>query len=231
MKRLKVSGEKRFIFLRDSDCLMRRANQMNTSQLVRFAGWSAYVTAVAIPISFVTLFVFFAVGGLWGPINDISSVFFALSLIPPALAWHHLHRSLFPRLSLVNLAIGIIAMLTLAILQAALVVGIVEYEQSLRPVLAATLVIGLWLVVNGVLASRGSHREGTVPRGLAWVSLVAGIGSILVGLGFWIGGEEHPLTAVGGLVSFAGIFIWAIWFGKLLLSGKPLVSERVTPPR
>ena len=113
-------------------------------------------------------------------------------------------------------------MLTLAILQAALVVGIVEYEQSLRPVLAATLVIGLWLVVNGVMARRGSHREGSVPRGLAWVSLVAGVGSILVGLGLWIGGESIP-TAVGGLVSFAGIFIWAIWFGKLLLSGKLLV--------
>jgi hypothetical protein len=122
-------------------------------------------------------------------------------------------------------------MLALAILQTALVVGKVEYEQSLCPVLAAGAVIGLWLVVNGVLASRGSHREGTVPRGLAWVSLVAGIGSILVDLGYWIGGEEHPLTAVGGLVSFAGFLIWAIWFGKLLLSGKLLVSEKVTPPR
>jgi hypothetical protein len=158
-------------------------------------------------------------------INDISSVFFSLSLILPALAWYYLHRSLFPRLSLVNSAIGIIAMLTLAILQAALVVGKVEYEQSLRPVLAANAVIGLWLVVNGVLANRASQREGTVPRGLAWVSLVSGTGLILIPVGFWIGGETHPLTAVGYLAAFAGILIWAIWFGKLLL------SERVTPPR
>jgi hypothetical protein len=198
---------------------------MNTSQLFRFAGWSAYVTAVADIIGFVSLFVFFAVGGPAGVINDISSVFLSLSLIPPALAWHHLHRSSFPRLSLVNFAIGMIAMLTTAILQAALVVGKVEFEQSLRPVLAANAVVGLWLVVNGVLASRGLHREGSVPRGLAWVSLVAGIGLILIILGFWIGGEAHPLTAVGGLVAFAGILIWAIWFGKLLL------SERVRPPR
>jgi hypothetical protein len=120
---------------------------------------------------------------------------------------------------------------TLAILQTALVVGKVEYEQSLRPVLAANAVIGLWLVVNSILASRGSHRERTIPRGLARVSLVAGIGLILIALGFWIGGEEHPLTAVGALVAFAGIFIWAIWFGKLLLSGKLLVSAKVTPPR
>jgi hypothetical protein len=197
----------------------------NTSQLFRLAGWSAYVNAVAAVIGFVSLFVFFAVGGLWGFINDISSVLFFLSLIPPALAWHRLNQSLFPRLSLVNLVIGIIAMLTAAMLQAALVVGIVEFEQSLRPVLAAGAVVGLWLVVNGVLANRGPHREGAIPRGLAWVSLVSGIGLILIDLGFWVGGEEHPLTAVGGLVAFAGILIWAIWFGKLL------ISEKVTPPR
>jgi hypothetical protein len=101
---------------------------MNTSQLFRFAGWSAYVTAVADIIGFVSLFLFFAIGGPAGFINDIASVFLSLSLILPALAWHHLHRSLFPRLSLVNLAIGIIAMLTAAILQAALVVGKVEFE-------------------------------------------------------------------------------------------------------
>jgi hypothetical protein len=198
---------------------------MNTSQHFRFAGWSAYVTAVADILGFVSLFVFFAVGGLWGFINDISSVFLSLSLIPPALAWRHLHRSLFPRLSLINLAIGIIAMLTAAILQATLVVGKVEFEQSLRPVLAANGVIGLWFAVNGVLASRGSQREGTVPRGLAWVSLGAGVGLILIIVGFWIGGESHPFTAVGGLVAFAGILTWAIWFGKLL------VSERLTQPR
>jgi hypothetical protein len=64
------------------------------------------------------------------------------------------------------------------------VVGKVEFEQSLRPVLAAGALVGLWLVVNGVLASRGSHREGTVPRGLAWVSLISGIGLILIDLGF-----------------------------------------------
>jgi hypothetical protein len=105
----------------------------NTSQLLRFAGWSAHVTALADITGFVSLFVFFAVGGPWGFINDISSVFLSLSLIPPALAWRHLHRSLFPRLSLVNLAIGIIAMLTAAILQAALVVGKVEFEQIAPP--------------------------------------------------------------------------------------------------
>lgn len=109
---------------------------------------------------------FFAVGGRWGLINDISSIRFFLSLILPALAWHRLIDLCFPRLSLVNLVIGIIAMITAAMPQAAVVVGIVEFEQSLRPVLAAGPLIGLWLVVNGVLASRGPHCEGAIPRGL-----------------------------------------------------------------
>lgn len=138
----------------------------NTSQLVRFAGWSAYVNAAAGVIGFISLFVFFAVGGRWGLINDISSIRFFLSLILPALAWHRLIDLCFPRLSLVNLVIGIIAMITAAMPQAAVVVGIVEFEQSLRPVLAAGALIGLWLVVNGVLASRGPHCEGAIPRGL-----------------------------------------------------------------
>src|SRR5918994_1059610 len=67
-----------------------RGTMSNTSQLFRFAGWSAYVNAVAGVIGFVSLFVFFAVDGLWGFINDISSIPFFLSLIPPALAWHRL---------------------------------------------------------------------------------------------------------------------------------------------
>jgi hypothetical protein len=128
-------------------------------------------------------------------------------------------------LSLVNLAIGIIAMLALAILQTALVVGKVEYEQSLRPVLTASAVIGLWLVVNGALASRGSHRERTVPRGLAWVSLISGIGLILTDVGFWIGEKSIPsLQSVDWLLSPESS---SGRFG----SEKLLLSERVTPPR
>jgi hypothetical protein len=171
-------------------------------------------------IGFVSLFVFFAVGGPAGWINDSSSVIFSISLIPLALAWHSLHRSIFPPLSLIVAVIGILAMLTAAILQALLVFGLVELEQTLRTVLAANAVIGLWLIGNGILALFGS----TLPKGLAWLSMVAGVGLVLIIAGFWVGGQDHPLTAVGGLVSFIGILIWAIWFGRLLLTGKVTLS-------
>lgn len=193
---------------------------MNPNQLYRLAGWSAYVNAAANVIGFLSLFIFFAVGGPAGIINDSSSVFFSMSLIPLALAWHHLHRALFRSVSLAVATIGVIAMITAAILQALLVFGVVEFDQTLRTVLTANAVIGGWLVMNGILARIGS----SLPQGLAWVSIGAGVGLVLIIAGFWIGGQEHPLTAIGGTVAFLGTLIWAIWSGRLLLTGK------VTPP-
>ncbi len=189
---------------------------MKANRYFHYVGWSAYVNVAANIIGFVSLFAFFAVGGPAGIINDISSIFFSLSLIPLALTWHYLHRSLFPSLSLVVAIIGILAIITAAILQALLVFGVVELEQTLRSVLVANAVIGVWLILNGFLARISS----TLPRGLAWWSIIAGIGLVLIIVGFWIGGQEHPLTIIGGLVAFVGILIWAIWLGRLLLTGK-----------
>jgi len=189
--------------------------------MFHYAGLLAYVNAVANSIGFVSLILFFSVGEPFGTINDSASVFFALSLLPLALTLHHLHRSRFLPLSLVVATIGTVAMITAAILQALLMFGAVQFGQTLRAVLVANGVIGVWLVVNGMLA----RASATLPPRLAEVSIVAGIGLVLVIVGFWIGGQQHPLTAVGGLVAFIGLLIWAIWFGRLLRRGS------VTPPR
>jgi len=191
---------------------------MKTNPLFRFAGWSAYLNAIINMISFVSLFVFFSIGGLSGLINDIASIFFSLSLIPLVIAFHALHRSFFPSISGLVASIGILAMLAAAILQALLVFGVLQFEQEVRPVLVANAVIGIWLILSGVMTLIGR----TLPRGLAWLSIIAGIGLILIIVGFWIGGQEHFLTIVGGLVSFIGILLWTIW------SGKRFLGEEVT---
>jgi hypothetical protein len=194
---------------------------MSTHQLFRYAGWSAYLHAVANIAGLVSLMLFFSAGQPFGTIDDCASVCFALLLIPLALTLHLLHRSLFPPLSLVVATIGILAMITAALLQVLLVAGVVHFEQTLGAVLAANGIIGVWVMSNGMLARAGS----TLPGGLAWVSIVAGIGLVPVIVGFWLGGQQHPLSTAGGLVASIGLLIWAIWFGRLLLSG------RVTPPR
>jgi len=198
--------------------LLKRPKPMKTNQLFRLAGWSAYLNAILNIISFVSLFIFFSIGGLSGLINDITSIFFSLSLIPLVLAFHALHRSFFPSMSWWVASIGVIAMLAAAILQALLVFGILQFEQEVRPVLVANAVIGIWLILSGVMTLIGR----TLPRGLAWLSIIAGIGLILIIVGFWIGGQEHFLTIVGGLVSFIGILLWTIW------SGKRFLGEEVT---
>jgi len=91
-----------------------------------------------------------------------------------------------------------------------------EFEQEIHPVLIANAVIGIWLITNGIMARVGSN----LPQGLAWLSILAGIGLVLIIVGFWIGGQEHLLTTVSGLITFIGILIWAIWLGKLFLAGK-----------
>jgi hypothetical protein len=145
-------------------------------------------------------------GGLSGLINDIASIFFSLSLIPLVIAFHALHRSFFPSISGWIAIIGVIAMLAAAILRVLLVFGILQFEQEVRPVLVANAVIGIWLILSGVM----TRIERTLPQGLAWLSIIAGIGLILIIIGFWIGEQEHFLTIVGGLVSFLGILIWTI---------------------
>jgi len=74
---------------------MSVALPIKLNQFFHYAGWSAYVNVVVNIIGFVSLFVFFSVGGAAGIINDSSSVIFSLSLIPLAVAWHYLHRSFF----------------------------------------------------------------------------------------------------------------------------------------
>lgn len=188
---------------------------MTTPEVFRYAGWSAYLSAAATIVGFVTLIVFFSVGGPFGTINDISSSILALSLLPLALALYLLLRPCAALLSLIALIIGICAMLAASILQILLVLRVVKLELTLVAVPATFGVVGVWLLLNSYLAL----ASRTLPSGLAWVGVVAGVGYILVIPGFLLGGQQHPLTAVGGLTAVIGYPIWAIWIGGLLLSG------------
>ena len=49
-----------------------------------FVGWSAYLSAAANILGFITLVAFFAVGDPFGVINDLTTVILALSMVPLA---------------------------------------------------------------------------------------------------------------------------------------------------
>jgi hypothetical protein len=181
-----------------------------------FIGWSAYVSAAANILGFVTLIAFFAVGEPFGVINDLTTVVLALSMVPLAFVLHELHRRAAPTLSFGAFVFGIFAMVGAAVLQALLVLGLVSFELTLVAVPVAFAVIGVWLVLNSYLG----RNSGTLPKGLIWIGIVAGAALVLVLVGILLGGPQHPLAAVGGLTAVICYPVWAVWFGRLLLSGR-----------
>ena len=183
---------------------------MDKSSLFRLAGWSAYLSAAATIISAITLVIFFSVGDPFGIMNDISSVIIGLTGIILLFAMYQLHRSVAPVMSLVAFVFGALAMLTAAVLQMLLVAIRMDFGEITT---YAFGVFGASLVVYGYLVIVNK----TLPRGLGWWGIVAGIGYVLVIMGFILGGENHPLTYIGGLASVIAYPTWAIWLGRVLL--------------
>ncbi len=181
----------------------------------RFVGYSAWVSAIATILGLVTLILFFSLGQPWGTINDITSVILAFSLLPVLWALYHLHRSDAPVITLVILVTGVLALLVAFVFQILLVFNIIEFEQTAVIVPAAFGLFGTSLMVYSVLA----RTQGTLPGMLAVLGILAGVSYVMVIVGFILGGQEHPLTSVGGLTAVITYPIFAIWFGRILLSG------------
>ena len=182
----------------------------------RFAGWSAYLSAAATIIGFITLILFFSEGQPFGTINDTASIFIGLAILPGFFALYKLERGSNPMLSLGALVVGSVAALIAAFLQTLLVFKVISGEQSGEIVTIAFGVFGISLAVFIYLA----YSNKSFSAQLAIWGLVAGAGYAIVTLGFLIGGQEHPLTYVGALAAIVGYPVWTIWFGKLLLSRK-----------
>ena len=189
---------------------------MRVPNLSRFAGWAAFASAIATVLGLLTLLVFYAAGQPWGTINDITSVLLALFLLPVLLLLHRLSRREAPVLSLATLVVGVLAMLVAASLQTLLVFRVITYAQTALAVPAAFGIFGAALLVYGWL----TRAKGMLSGKLAWLAMIAGAGYVLVVVGIALGGQESPLAAIGGLTAVICYPIWAILFGRTLLSGK-----------
>lgn len=76
--------------------------------LLRYAGWAAYVSAVASILGFVFIALFIAMGQPFGSLNDFfGSVVLALALMPLAIAFHRLYAARNPTLSRVAVIVGL----------------------------------------------------------------------------------------------------------------------------
>jgi hypothetical protein len=189
---------------------------MDLAQLGPLAGSSAYLSAAATLLTLVTGILFFMRGEPFGKINDASSVLQMLFMLPIAVAIFLLTRSIAFGLALLSAIVGVTGMLVAAVLQALLVFGFVAYEQTIRAVLWAGGVVGLWLLATNLYALAAE----VAPGGLAILGVVAGVGYVLTVVGFRLGGQQHPLFHIGAFLGVLGYSAWAIWLGRLLLLGR-----------
>jgi len=183
-------------------------------EYARLAGVSALLAATMTVVGMITLMLFFSRGGRWGTYNDAASVVLMLALIPVALVLAVIELEVVTTTALVVGALGIAAMVALAVLQGLLVIGRVTYEQTKTAVLTLGGIVGVWYLLTAI--STGSTD---LPDGLRVVAAVSGIGFITVGVGFALGSERHPLSIVGGLVLFVASLVFQVWLGALFLGG------------
>jgi hypothetical protein len=181
--------------------------------LAQLAGLSAWLAAAMTIVGMVTLLLFFSRGGRWGMYNDASSVVLMLALIPVALVLAVIELEVVTTTALVVAAIGIGAMLAVAVLQALLVLRRVTYDQTKSAVLGGTAVLGLWYLLTALVSG-----STAVPDGIRTASAASGVGFLVAGYGFAVGGERHPAAAAGWLVAFVGSLVLQAWLGWLLLS-------------
>jgi len=148
--------------------------------------------------------------------RDAATVFQFLFLIPVALALHRVLSERAPGLSLAVTIAAVLVMAAIAVMQAALVLGFVRFEQTLRPILVLGEVLGIWWLATGILAL----NQPGFPTGWAWTGIVTGLSYNAIAIGFWIGGQQNPLAAVGFVVGAISSSIWTFWIGWLLSSGQ-----------
>jgi hypothetical protein len=194
-----------------------------TQDFARFAGWAALASGAAAIVAFAAIAIFFAGVKPFGPVNDIALVVTALTMAPLALAFHQLGQDRGPALSLAALILGLAGMLVFAGNNTLMILGvtrITSYDKVADPVLAINLAgfagIGLWMIAAGLIA----NPVGILPAGLTWLGLASGAGFAVMALAFWRLGGFHPVTMAAGLIWQIGYPIWAIWLGRVLLSGR-----------
>jgi len=192
---------------------------MDAGFITIVTSWSAYLSAIATILTFITGILFFTVGGAFGKTNDISSIFQVLFMIPLALMLYRLLPDSTRAMGLIAALIGIGGMLVAAYGQSLLVFEKIDFEGSLR-YFPAGAAIGIWLVLTCSYAL----RSDLFPDGLAWTGILAGVSYIVIVLAFLIKGQQSMVFYVAGLMLGISYPVWAIWIGRLIGTGRLLLG-------
>ena len=181
--------------------------------VIKIYGYAAYLSATAVILTFITGILFFSFGQWFGKLNDLFSVFQVMLMIPLILMFNQLMTP--PRFStiLITTTFGLGGILISAYGQIRLLLGKIDFEESLK-YFPATGAIGFWLIMVN-LSSFGSSE---LPKTLLGIGIAAGVGYLLTVGGFIKGGQQDPLFYSGTLVLGVCYPIWGFWMGRIILA-------------
>lgn len=193
---------------------------MKSPYFVQNTSLALNISAIISLVTAITGILFFTVGKPFGTITDASSVFQMLSLIFVAFTLYYLLRSEAATISLVATTIGILGMLVVAVLQTLLVLDIFTYEQVTIGVTLASGGIGIWLILQNIVALRGKLYKTAI----CWIGIVVGVGYLLFVVGFFTGGLESLVFGIGASIVYYVYPVWAFWLARAI---KSVVQEAV----
>lgn len=145
---------------------------INTDRRLRYAGWSAYVSAGIAIIGAIALLLFYgleapqvlATGSnsqqVFGPLSDYAGLFQYLAMLPLTVALYQLAPARKQRQSWVAAILGLTGLLTAALAQFLLVAHIIDVTVNLPIILVGIVFIGMWLVA----ANRLARASGALSR-------------------------------------------------------------------
>ena len=182
--------------------------------LAALAGPSALVAAVATVLGAAFLILFFAKGGLWGPLNDVASIVMMLATIPVVLYVRQITAPYAPApVQLTIVGIGVVGMLGASLAQGLLIARVRTYQQLLPWMLGFGAVVGVWYVLAGAILL----VVMATPL-LAALAILSGLGYVAIGYGFLRGNERHPLSIAGGVVLLIASTAFLTWIGVVAIA-------------
>ena len=175
---------------------------------------AAFLSAFWAAATLITGILFFTKGERYGRINDISSIFQMVFMLPLLLVFVQTAPAELALLAVLFTLVGLTGLLLAGWGQLLLVLRRIDFETSTK-YFPAGGGIGIWLIGVSVIAM----AAGLLPTLLAWIGITIGAGYLITIIGFLRGGQSHPLFSLGALLLGAGYPVWAIWLGVLLAAG------------
>jgi hypothetical protein len=180
--------------------------------LAGIAGPSALVAAIATVVGAVFLGLFFAKGGIWGPLNDAASIVMMLTTVPVVAFFATWTEPVVASgIAFFVAVVGLVGMLGTTLSQGLLLTRIRGYEQLLPWTLGFGAITGFWYVLIAITGGMAG-----MPAGLSALAAISGFAYGALGYGFWRGNERHPLSVAGGIVLLVASTVFLSWLGIAL---------------